>query len=152
MPDIAAVLKSEIARLARKEVRTEIDGLKKQVAAHRGALSDLKRQNAELQRLVKQLAKHTLAAAQSARGAANGEAAQPRHREFKFSSDWLIAQRKRLGLSPAECALLVGASDQSIYKWEKDVHPRQKYLPALACLAQLGKRKARARLAELQAA
>jgi hypothetical protein len=32
MPNIASVLKAEFARLARKEVRAEVDGLKKTVA------------------------------------------------------------------------------------------------------------------------
>lgn len=151
MPDIAAVLKSEIARLARKEARAEIDGLKKAVATHRHSIAELKRRNAELERGLKQLAKQTLAVTQAAAGRA-GMPSTPPEVAFRFSADWLVAQRERLGLSPAECGLLVGASDQSINKWEKGgVVPRKMFMPALAGLAKLGKRAARARLAELQA-
>lgn len=157
MPDIASVLKSEIARLARKEARSEIDGLKKVVAAHRHSIAELKRRNAELERGLKLLAKQTLAVTQATASRAGkalnpGAASTTPEVAIRFSADWLVAQRNRLGLSPAECGLLVGASDQSINKWEKGgVVPRKMFMPALAGLAKLGKRAARARLAELQA-
>ena len=50
MPDIAAVLKEEIARLARKEVRSQTEGLKKASAQYRRDIAALKRQVAELER------------------------------------------------------------------------------------------------------
>ena len=54
MPNIASVLKDEILRLARKEVRTATESLKKASAAYRSDIASLKRQVAALE---KQLAR-----------------------------------------------------------------------------------------------
>lgn len=63
----------------------------------------------------------------------------------------MAAQRHRLGLTAAECGLLVGASALSIYKWEADkAQPRAKFLPGLASLGAIGKKDAAARLAALR--
>jgi hypothetical protein len=43
MPNVASVLKSEIARVARKEVRAEIASLKKAASAYRSDIAELKR-------------------------------------------------------------------------------------------------------------
>ena len=54
-------------------------------------------------------------------------------------------QRRRLGISAADCGLLLGASSQSIYNWEEDkTRPLAKHLPALVALRTLGKRNATA--------
>ena len=55
----------------------------------------------------------------------------------------MAAQRKRLGLSAAECGLLIGASSQSVYNWEEgNVRPRAQHLPAIFALGNLGRRQA----------
>ena len=55
MANIASLLKSEISRVARKEVRGEIAGLKKAVSSYRSEIAALKRRTlaleAELRRL-----------------------------------------------------------------------------------------------------
>ena len=48
MPNIAALLKSEITRVARKEIRAEIESLRKAVSAQRSAIAALKREIAEV--------------------------------------------------------------------------------------------------------
>jgi len=70
---------------------------------------------------------------------------------LRFSAKGLAAQRKRLGLSAAAVAALLGVSGQSIYKWEEGkTRPRASQLPAIAALRKMGKREANARLAALQ--
>ena len=55
----------------------------------------------------------------------------------------MAAQRKRLGLSAAQCGLLIGASGQSVYNWEEGkAHPRAQHLPAIFALRSLGRRQA----------
>ena len=56
MPNIATVFKAEIARLARKEVRGDSEGLKKAVAAQRADIASLKRRIQTLEAMVKRLA------------------------------------------------------------------------------------------------
>ena len=43
MPNIASILRDEISRVARKEVRSETAGLKKAVSAYRAEIAALKR-------------------------------------------------------------------------------------------------------------
>ena len=72
--------------------------------------------------------------------AANGDSAPSGTR---FSAKSMAAQRKRLGLSAAECGLLIGASAQSVYNWEEGkVRPRAQHLPAIYALRNLGRRQA----------
>ena len=145
MANIATLLKSEISRVARKEVRGEVAGLKKAVSSYRSEIAALKRRaltlEAELRRLGKATARALPAAAEA-----------PTARAQRFSPKGLASQRKRLGLSALECGLLVGASGQSIYNWEDGkARPRAKHLQALAALRGMGKKDAAARLAELRA-
>jgi len=145
MPNIAQVLKTEIARIARKEVRAEVLGLKKAVAAQRSLLAALKRRNAELERALRQQAPRRGRAAAAA--PLGGEGAGELQR---FSAKGLAAHRHRLGLSAAECGLLLGTSAQSVRNWEEGkVRPRPRHLPAIAALRALGKREARAHLERL---
>lgn len=73
--------------------------------------------------------------------------------KVRFTSKGLRAQRKRLGLSAAQYALLAGVTAQSIYNWEHELtRPRKEQLLVLAALRKMGKRKVMAKLAELQAA
>jgi len=76
---------------------------------------------------------------------------EPSSAKSRFSAKSLISQRRRLGLSAAECGLLVGATAQSIYNWEAGtVRPRDKHLPAIAALRTFGKKDAAARLESLK--
>ena len=57
MPNIASVLKDEILRLARKEVRRELEGLKKASAQYRSDIAALKRQVIALEKQQARIAK-----------------------------------------------------------------------------------------------
>ncbi|MEO8835121.1 MAG: hypothetical protein ABI364_00115 [Caldimonas sp.] len=62
-----------------------------------------------------------------------------------FSAKSMAAQRRRLGLSAAECGLLIGASAQSVYNWEEGkARPRSQHLAAIFALRGLGRRQANA--------
>ena len=52
MPNIAVVLREEISRLARKEIRSQTEALRKASAQHRKAVADMKRRTSELERKV----------------------------------------------------------------------------------------------------
>jgi DNA-binding transcriptional regulator YiaG len=57
--------------------------------------------------------------------------------------------RKRLDLSAAELAQLLGVSMQSVYNWEhKKSAPRKEQVAAIVALRSIGKREARRRLEE----
>ena len=141
MPNIANLLKSEIARVARKQVRAETQGLKQAIAPYRAQIADLKRRMRQLELQVNRLGRV------AARSANAGSAETASERNLRFSAKGLAAQRKRLGLSAQAFGTLIGASGQSVYKWEEGkTRPRAKHLPVIASLRSIGKKEAAARL------
>jgi DNA-binding transcriptional regulator YiaG len=145
MPNIAAVLKDEIARIARKEARAQTAEFKKASAQYRANIAALRRRVEELERELKRSSK----AASRNSAADDDDEDQPTAR--RFSATRLAAQRRKLGLSAADFAALIGVSGQSVYKWEHgEARPRARQLEAIAALRGIGKREAAARLAEIQ--
>lgn len=143
MPNIAAVLKEEIARLARKELRGESEGLKKASAQYRSEIAALKKRVGALEKQLSRLEKK----AGSLKKSQADEATDTRAR---FSAKGFASLRQKLGLSAADMGLLVGVSAQTIYNWEAEKsRPRQQQVAAVASLRGMGKREAKARLAEL---
>lgn len=142
--NIATALKQEIARVSRKESRTETLSLKKSITQHRSDIAATKRRVAELERLVAKLSK-----------VQSKKVPEPPPREVisrvRFSAKTLATQRKRLGLSATEMGVILGVSNQSIYKWEDGrARPRAGQLPALAGLRKFGKKEVAAMLAAAQ--
>ena len=145
MPNIATVLKDEITRLARKEVRRETAALQKASSLHRRDIATLKREVAKLQRQVGRLGAKVLG------GPPERPAAVDRGRA-RFTAKGLRSQRKRLGLSAADYASLVGVTPQSIYNWERETSlPRREQVTAIAALRGIGKKDVQARLRQITA-
>ena len=141
MPDFMSVLKTEILRLARKEVRNEVESLKKASAQYRSDIAALERQVAALE---KQAVRTEKRASKGLEPAVEGEAST----KFRFSAKRMAAQRKKLGLSAGDMGTLVGVSAQTIYNWEAEKsRPRQQQLAAIAAVRKLGKRQIKAKLA-----
>lgn len=147
MANLAAVLKSEVTRLARRELRAETDALKKMVTGQRAEIAALKRRTAGLEKSLKALTR-------LANKAGRGAQSTPEDADagsFRFRAAGMASNRKRLGLSAEDFGLLVGASGQSIYLWEKgETKPRQKNLAAIAALRGVGKREVVKRLEALK--
>lgn len=114
MPNIATVLKAEVTRLARKELRTETEALRRTTATQRTELAALKRRVQDLEKALKLVARVAASAKPPVRSA--GEDEEGGH--FRFRSGGMAANRKRLGLSAADFGLLVGCTGQSVYAWE----------------------------------
>jgi len=136
MPNIGSILKSEISRLARKEVRAEVSGLKKAATTYRSEIAALKQRTQNLERELRRLAKGPAKATSAANDEGPSEA-------VRFSAKGLAIQRKRLGLSAHDVGLLVGTSSQSVYNWEQSkARPRAQHVPALVALRTLTKKEA----------
>jgi len=142
MPNIGSVLKDEISRLAKREIRRELAVLKKASAAHRRHIAALKRQTAALLRQTAQLGKG-MARAAPASSAADGKPA-------RFQARGLRSMRQRLGLSAAKMAKLLGVSELSVYNWETGkTTPQKERLAAIVQLRSAGKREIQARLEQV---
>lgn len=144
MPNIATVLKTEISRIARKEVRAETESLKKQSTQYRGQIAALKRQVAGLEKLLRKQSKgaKAIAAARADQEGARGG--------LRFRSKGFAAHRQRLGLSAAQAGALLGVSGQTIYHWEAGkARPRASQLPRIDALRKLTKKTAAAAIAQV---
>ena len=145
MANIGTMLKQEISRLARREIRGQVQAVKKASVQYRRHIAALRRQVAALERQVAGFLRRTLPRPSAA---TNG----PTPSKIHFVPTGLRAQRGRLGLSAADYGRLAGVSAQSIYNWEQGhAKPRAEQLAALAALRPIGKREARARLNALDA-
>ncbi|MBN1507035.1 MAG: helix-turn-helix transcriptional regulator [Sedimentisphaerales bacterium] len=144
MPNIAAVLKEEIVRLARRETRRQTNVLKRASAQYRKDIAELKRRVSDLQRKVTPLQKQVLKSVPS-------QVAKVDAQRLRFTASGLRSQRARLGLSAADCGRLIGVTDQTIYNWEhKASRPRKEQLARIASLRRMGQREAGARLEQLK--
>ena len=141
--NIASVLKGEIVRIARKEIRIEVESLKKAAGTYRSEIAALKRRTQSLEQELRRVSK----ALPKRAPVAIDESAK----SLRFSAKGLVSQRQRLGLSADDCGLLLGASGQSVYNWEAGtVRPRASHLPAIGALRTLGKKQAMVILASLK--
>ena len=144
MSNIAAVLRQEIIRLARKEARAVAKSLQKASGQYRKDIAELKRANtkanAEIKRLQRQVGND--AAAPIAEAPAE---------KVRYSAASVVAQRKRLGLSADAFGKLIGVTSRTIYQWEHGAaRPRSSLLAAFGAVRGIGKVEANARLEALR--
>jgi DNA-binding transcriptional regulator YiaG len=136
MPNIAAVLKEEIRRLARKEIKAH-------TGATRHAVAQYRRDIAQLKRLLQSQQKKLACFEAQERKLADQPAAEAGPLEgVRFSPRSVRAQRKRLGLSAEDYGRLVGVSGLTIYNWEHGkARPRKAQLALLIAVRGIGKRE-----------
>lgn len=147
MTNIVTVLKDEITRLVRKQLRSETEGFKKASARYRADIASMKRRIEALEKHVSQLQKAVGSARPPAAESVAGGSVK-----LRFSPARLHAQRAQLGLSAADMGLLIGASAKSVYDWEAGSRrPRDRQLALIAATRKMGKREALDRLEEIRA-
>ena len=144
MPNIAVTFRQEITRLARREIRSQTQGLRKASAQFRRDIAELKRHASELKsevaRLERQVGKNV--APQIT------EADPPK---VRFTAKGVISQRRSLGISAADYGKLIGVTGHTVYKWEHGTsRPRRAQLSALASIRRLRKTEALARLEQMR--
>lgn len=143
MPNIAAVLKGEISRIARREMKSGTSVLRKASAQYRREIAHLKRQVSNLISRISVMEKRVLRDVPS-------NAAEADAKDVRFTAKGLRSQRKRLKLSAIEYGKLVGVSGQTVYGWEKGLsRPRKSQFPVLASIRKMGKKEAQARLEQV---
>ena len=132
-------LKSEIARIAKKEIRTETQQLKRTSALYRSDIAALKRHIVALEATVKKLSKGQPKPVLKV----DKESSTP----LRFRASGFATLRKKLDLSAEQMGKLIGVSAQSVYHWEAEKsRPRASQLPAIAAARKLTKKEAWAKL------
>lgn len=141
MPTFANLFKGEVSRLAKKEVKSETQALKKTLVANRGEIASLKRRLAYLESLVKKISKES-SLSKSVQVTEDVSGASLRFRAKGFA-----ALRKKLGISAAEMGKLLEVSAQSVYQWETGkTKPRARQLEAISAVRKMDKRDVTAKL------
>ena len=97
MPNIASAFRSETARLARKEAQTLVEPLRKANTQYRREIAQLKR---DLQAIKKEVT--YLSSQEQKRLRKPAPVSQAKG--VRFSPEWLVAHRERLGLAAADYA------------------------------------------------
>lgn len=140
MSSLINSLKSEIARVARKELKDELLALRKASSAHRAEIAALKRQ-------VKALGAALKAGARTSRAREPEVSAATAAPGIRFSATRFAALRSKLGLTQAQMATLLGVSYLSVHKWEGGkAQPRAAQQQKIAAVMKMGKREAQRQL------
>jgi len=143
LANIVSVLKEEITRLARKEIRSKVEGLKKASAQYRSEIAALKRRVATLEQHLSRLEK-------TANKNIGVKAPPVAASKFRFTAKGFKSLRQRLSLTASEIGSLLDASAPTIYNWEAGHStPREPQLIRIAKLRSLGKREVAAILKKL---
>ena len=135
MGKVETLLKSEIIRLSKREVRKNFTPLRREVRQLKASLSQLRKTLTELQRFASRQEK-TLGPDRIPLEASTEEV-----KGSRFSARLIRSLRKRLGATQKEMALLAGVTVGAIYQWEKGIfEPRGDKKKILVALRKLGRR------------
>lgn len=145
MVNLASALKTEVSRLARKEIKPVAEKLRIGTAESKSAIAQLSQRVKELERQLKVVQKNV------ARMQSPTRVPEPESRVVRLTNARLHRIRTSLGLTGEETALLVGSTPVSVYRWEKEGSPLPKgpHLAAYTSLIGIGRREARRRLQAL---
>ena len=143
MGKIESVMKSEIVRIAQRQLRATCAPLAKDVR-------QLKRTVSHLRKVVGSLARVAAAYAEQVRTQKSAlQADEEEVKGARISGKLIQKLRKRLGLSQEQLALLIGVSGTAVTFWETGrTRPGAEKKAALVALRKLGKREVREILAQ----
>ncbi len=147
MPNIAKVLKDEIARIAKHEAKVAVSKPLKTGIANKKAMVDIKRRLAQIEKSLNGIQK----AMEACR---SGQSSQAPVVEQEGKKEWLSgrgikALRRKMRISQAQFAKLVKVSTAAVLRWEKQVGKltiRGNKLADILALRGVGVREAQGRL------
>ena len=143
MGKIEGIFKSEIVRLAKREMRKVFVPVTKDVRILKGTLSQLRKTVHELERA---MARQIKEAGVEKKPLA---AAPEEVKASRFSARLIRSLRERLGLTQRELATVAGVTVGAIYQWETGkFEPRDEKKAVLVALRRLGRREVREVLEE----
>lgn len=146
MPNIAKALKEEIARVARRELKKDFASLKQDTVWLKKNLAELKRRTTALER------ENRLLKTKSSRLEKETTPEPDELQKMRVTGKMIRSLRKRLGITQADFAKLLGVSGQSVYQWERKddkLRLRENTKVALQRVRQMGKREVLAELEKL---
>ena len=154
MPNVHTVLKEEIARVARKEIKSTVEKMRQDNLDLKRSVSSLKRELARQEAQLKKLKKAVSTSGMAAKANVSSETEDGGR--FWVTSKGIKSTRKKLRLTQSEFAELLGVSGQAVYQWEAKsgtLKVRSKTQEAIINARKLGGAKeAKAAIEEIRAA
>jgi DNA-binding transcriptional regulator YiaG len=144
MGNIAGVLKAEIARVSRKEIKAAVKQIAKTNASLRRTVADLKRRLLQVERDNKRLRGR-----KGKEPAVKPEISSDESKGARLTSKGIRSLRRKLGLGRPDFARLVGTSAQTVYTWERKegaLKLRGNTRAAILSVRDMGVREAKQRL------
>jgi len=140
---LETTIKSEIVRLAKRELKRVTVPLRRDVRSLKLTVSQLRKTLSGLERLAARRGSELLG--EKAKLSASPEELE----KARFSPRLIMALRKRLGLTQKELATLAGVTVGAIFQWEKGMFdPRDDKKAVLVALRKLGRRQVKMLLEE----
>lgn len=144
MPNLSSLLKAEISRISRKEIKASVKSVKNSNADLKKNIADLKKRVLALESQIKKL--QPLFPAQE-----KADVSQEAMKKASFSSRNIKALRTRLGISQGDFAKLLGVSSQAVYMMENKggkLRLRQNTIKKLLAIKDIGRKEAKRMLEE----
>jgi DNA-binding transcriptional regulator YiaG len=144
MPNIGALLKEEIRRLAKKEARSLMAKLRKDTARLKRTTAEHKRRLAVLERDNRRLVAEADVRLTEGAKASPEEVAQAR-----IGASRIRALRKRLRLTLADFSRLLGVSTAAVFRWESRkgrLKLQERTKAAIVAARKLGAKEAKRKL------
>jgi DNA-binding transcriptional regulator YiaG len=136
MGKVEGVIKSEIMRLAKKEVRKVSGPLGRDVRSLKSVVSQLRKAVLGLQRITTSQQKELQ------KGKAVLEAPPEEVKESRFSPRLIRSLRRHLGITQKELAVLAGVTVGAVHLWESgQFKPSVKKKAVMVALRKLGRRE-----------
>ena len=132
MDTFSNAFRNEVVRMARKELKPELRGMRKAIASHRSEIAALKREAKMLTSQLKATQRQVKVSDVPKAKAVTEDVTSKKSKQIQFDAQVLINKRAALGITQREMAQLLGASSLSVYKWETGrVHHGQRNWSAL---------------------
>jgi len=143
MGKLEGTIKSEIVRLAKREMRKTLVPLGRDVRSLKSTVSQLRKTVLALGRLTAQQQKELK------KRKAPLEATPEEVKKSRFSPALIRSLRKKLGISQKELAILAGVTVGAAHLWEKgNFKPKDEKKAIMVGLRKLGRREVRKLLEE----
>lgn len=143
MGKIEGTIKSEIVRLAKREIRKIAFPLSREIRSLKSVVSQMKKTFLEIEKFIvlqkKEWEKREIPL----------KASPEEVKLSRFSPRLIRSLRKRLNLTQRELALLTGVTVGAIHQWESGIFkPREEHKSMMVALRKLGRREVRRLLQE----
>lgn len=142
MNTFSNAFRAEVVRMARKELKPELQGMRKAITGHRSEIAALKRE-------VKSLTSQLKSAQRQPKVGGGAASDQPKvskraaREDFVFAPEMLTQMRNALSATQLQMAALLAVSPLTYSRWEKgQAQPRTKQLAKIEELAYMGPAKA----------